>query len=144
MSILDKLAKIEALIEKASTEGERTAALAAKERIICKNQIQAVYAQPVIEYKISLHSTWEKYLFNSLCRKHGLESYRYFRQKYTTTNVKTTKAFMDKILWPEYLKFSEILRDLIEDITKDVIKKIWKEEEKETVLSQEISFHSDQ
>ena len=47
---------------------------------------------------------------------------------------------MDQELWPEYLRFAEILEDLVEDIMKDLMKKIWQGEENETVIAGELGF----
>lgn len=136
MSILEKLKKIEALIEGATTEGEQKAALLAKERVLSsfnKNQ-----TSQLIEYKVTAESYWKKRLFVALCHKRGLQTYRYYRQKYTTTNVKISKDIMENDLWPEYIKFSKILEDLVEDIMKDIMKKIWQKDENETIITNAI------
>lgn len=138
MSILDKLAKIEALIAKASSQGEFQAAVLAKNRVL--SSLVERQAQVDIEYKITMDSPWKKRLFVALCNKRGLETYRYYRQKYTTTNVKVSQIIMEKELWPEYIRFAKILEELVEDIMKDLLKKIWKGEEKETVIAGEIGF----
>jgi len=138
MSILDKLAKIEALIEKASTEGERHAAILAKDRIF--SSLEKYQTQIPIEYKLTLKSYWKKRLFVALCSRRGLQTYRYYRQKHTTTNVKVSKVIMDQELWPEFLRFAKILEELVEDIMKDLMKKIWQGKEKETVITGEIDF----
>ena len=116
---LDKLAKIEALIQRASLEGERQAAQLAKERIIAKLSLNQ--SDELIEYRVSLGSSWEKRLFIALCRKHGFQMYRYSKQKYTTARLKISKSIMDGILWPEYQRYSKMLQELIEDIMQDVI-----------------------
>jgi len=136
MSILDKITKIEALIEKASTEGERHAAILAKDRVL--SSLKNRQDQTSVEYRVGLDSPWKKRLFVALCNKRRLETYRYYRQKYTTTNVKVSKDVMDKELWPEFLKFSKILEELVEDIMKDLMKKIWQGKENETVITGEI------
>ena len=56
MSYLDKLAKVEALIQRASSQGERHAAELAKGRILTK--ISDLQINRPIEYKITLDSTW--------------------------------------------------------------------------------------
>lgn len=136
MSFLDKLAKIEALIQRASTEGESQAARLAKERILTK--ISLDLANTPIEYRVSLSSPWEKRLFVALCSKHGFRTYRYQRQKYTTARLKISKQMMDEVLWPSYQQYSKMLRDLIEDITQDVINMIHKVQEEELVIVGEI------
>jgi hypothetical protein len=136
MSILEKLAKIEALIEKTSSEGEKQAAFLAKNRIL--SSLDLLQSQKSIEYKVTMDSPWKKRLFTSLCNKYGLKPYRYYRQKHTTSNVRTTKIEMETKIWPEYLKFSKILEGLIEDVMKDLMKKIWQGEESEVIISGEI------
>jgi hypothetical protein len=72
MSFIDKLAKIEALIERASSEGEKQAAQLAKERIL--NKICIDQSNKPIEYRVSHSSPWEKRLFIALCRKLGFQT----------------------------------------------------------------------
>ncbi len=73
--------KIQALIDRASLEGERQAAMLAKERILSK------HSQEPKEFHITLHSIWQKSLLLALCKKYGLHNYRYPKQKHTTTMV---------------------------------------------------------
>jgi hypothetical protein len=138
MSFLDKLAKIEALIQRASLEGERQAAQLAKERIIAKLSLNQ--SDELIEYRISLGSSWEKRLFIALCRKHGFQTYRYPKQKYTTARLKISKSIMDEILWPEYQRYFKMLQELIEDIMQNLINKIHNVQDDEMVIMGEIGF----
>ena len=102
MSYLDKLAKIEALLQRASSQGERQAAEFAKERILAK--VTDLHLNQPMEYKISLESPWKKRLFTTLCAKHGYSTYRYARQRYTTAHVRIAKSYMEQVLWPEFLQ----------------------------------------
>jgi hypothetical protein len=136
MSILDKLAKIEALIQRASSDGEREAALCAKERVLAS--LHERQAQAPTEYKVSFDSPWKKRLFVALCRKHGLSTFRYYRQKYTTTNLRIRKNLMDEMLWPEFTRYATILEELVEDILQDLINKIHGGKDEETVIVGEI------
>ena len=138
MSFLDKLIKIEALIQRASSDGERQAAQLAKERVLSKISLDR--SNQPIEYRVSLSSPWEKRLFIALCHKHGFQTYRYQRQKYTTARLKISKTIMDEILWPDYLRYSKLLRDLIEDIMQDLISKIHSVQEEEVIVAGEIDF----
>lgn len=138
MSFLDKLAKIEALIQRASSEGERQAAQLAKERVLSK--ICLDQSNKPIEYRVSLASLWEKRLFVALCRKHGFQTYRYQRQKHTTARLRISKNMMDDILWPEYQKYSKMLSEVVEDILQDLINKIHKVDEEEIVVAGEIDL----
>lgn len=118
MDIADKIRKIEALIAGAKSDGERQAAEFAKQRLQEK-----ITAQP-IEYTVRLHSRWEKKLFVAICNKHGLKTYRYARQKYTTAMIQVAEPFMKSVLWPEYKKYADILHKLTEEISNDLIAKI--------------------
>lgn len=133
MNIIDKILKIEALIAGTKFEGERQAAEFAKRRLQEK-----VAAKP-LEYTVHLRSRWEKQLFLAICNKHGLKPYRYSRQKYTTAMVRTSKPFMDHVLWPEYQKYSTILDGLVEEVVGDLISKVHTVQgESEVIISGEL------
>jgi hypothetical protein len=118
MSLFEKLVKIQALAERSSSEGERQAATLAMERLLKRQE------QLPTEFRITLPNLWQKKLFMALCHKYNLKTYRYHRQKYTTTMVRTSRALMDEILWPEYIKFSSMLLELMEEVIDSVIAKI--------------------
>jgi len=136
MSLFDKLAKIEALIQRSSSEGERQAALLAKERVLATFS-ERQFNIP-IEYKVSLDSPWKKRLFVALCNKHGFKTYRYPRQKYTTTCLSISKSMMDEVLWPEFQRYSRILEELVGEIIQDLTDKIYQVKEEEVVVTGEI------
>jgi hypothetical protein len=131
MSFFEKLVKIQAIIERTTQEGERQAATLAMERLL-QRQVQLP-----IEYHVTLHSIWQKNLFVALCNKYNLKTYRYPRQKHTTTMTRISPALMDELLWPEYKKYSAMLQELIEDVVDSIITKIGKVEE-ETIISGQI------
>lgn len=138
MDIADKIRKIEALIAGAKSDGERQAAEFAKQRLQEK-----ITAQP-LEYTVRLHSSWKKKLFVAICSKHGLGTYRYMRQKYTTAMVRVSKPFMDLVLWPEYNKYAGILDRLTEEILTDLISQIHLvKEEDETIIAGELPVMSE-
>ncbi len=85
MSLLEKILKIEALIQGSSSEGEREAARLAKERI--SSQLAKRQAEMPVEYRFSFDCYWKKRLFMSLCKKYGFSTYRYPRQRYTTARA---------------------------------------------------------
>ena len=131
-SIFEKISKIEALIERSSSDGEREAARQAKERIL-KSQTR----KPK-EYTVSSRNQWHKKLFVSLCHKHNLSTYRYKRQKYTTTMVHVSPEFMNEVLWPEFEKYGEMLEALVQDIVESLIAKIYKGDQQEMEITGEI------
>ena len=51
--------------------------------------------------------------------------------------VMISKTYLDETLWPEYLKFSKILQELVDDITLEVISKIHKNKD-EIIIQGEI------
>lgn len=136
-SILEKIQKVEALIERAGTEGERQAAIQAKERL------EKLTSVAEIEYTIRTNDLWHKKLFAAICHKYKLNTYRYHRQKYTTVMVRISKELLDEIVWPEYLKYSDILEELVDEITAEVISKIHKDET-EIVIQGDIEYHTNE
>ena len=133
MNIYDKIQKVEALIQRSSSEGERQAAKLAKQRL------QERIKDTEIEYTVTSHSRWEKRLFCAICKKHGYNTYRYRRQKHTTSMVRVSKTMMDEILWPEQTKYAKLLREMVDEIANGLIDKIHHVDEEETVISGEIS-----
>src|ERR1017187_3286696 len=93
----EKLRKISALFHGATTAGERDAAAAAMERV--KKGLGIIpKTEPTIEFKFSLPDRWQRRLFSALCRRHGLEPYRYKRQRHTTVIVRVSRSFVDQTL----------------------------------------------
>jgi len=92
--IREKLRKISALFEGATTIGERNAAAAAIERV--KKALGAVLkSEQPEEFQFTLPDRWQRRLFSALCRRYGLEPYRYNRQRYTTVMVRVPRSFVD-------------------------------------------------
>jgi hypothetical protein len=137
MSVIEKLAKIEALIQRSTSDGERQAAQLAKERVLAK--ISLDQSNKPIEYRICLGSVWEKRLFVAICQKHGFQTYRYQRQKFTTARLRICEQVMQEILWPEYLRYARMLEDVVEDIMQELINIIHKVED-EVVITGEIEL----
>jgi hypothetical protein len=117
----EKLRKITALFERATTLGERHAAAAAIERVKKALGPEAQTERPV-EVQFSLPDRWQRRLFAALCRRYGLEPYRYKRQRYTTLIVKAPRSFVDKTLWPEYLEIKLALDDYLSAATERIIR----------------------
>jgi len=137
MNLLDKLQKIQALIDRASSEGERQAAELAKQRL--HDRLHEDRNARIIEYRVTSHSKWEKKLFTAVCKKNGFKPYRYARQKYTTTMVRASKSIMDEVLWPQYKKYTDLLREMVDTIALDLIDKIYTDNSEETIIAGEIS-----
>jgi hypothetical protein len=117
----EKLRKITALFEGAATAGERQAAAAAIERV--RQALQgAEKNQPLPETKFSLVDHWQRRLFSALCRRYGLEPYRYKGQRYTTVMVRAPRSFVDNTLWPEYLELQKALHSYLNEATERIIR----------------------
>ena len=119
--IREKLRKISALFEGATTIGERNAAAAAIERV--KKALGAVLkSEQPEEFQFTLPDRWQRRLFSALCRRYGLEPYRYNRQRYTTVMVRVPRSFVDATLWPEYLEIKEALDEYLSEATERIIR----------------------
>lgn len=117
----DKLRKIEALFAGAGTSGERLAAEAALERV--RARLTELRRQdPPAELQISLSDQWSRRLFLALCRRYGLEPYRYHRQRRTTLMVRAPRRFFDQVLWPEFSELDHALQAYLHEVTLRVIR----------------------
>jgi hypothetical protein len=117
----EKLRKITALFEGATTDGERSAAAAAIDRI---RKVLAAREpeERAIEIHYSLPDRWQRQLFMSLCRRYGLRPYRYKGQRYTTVMVRVQQSFSDQTLWPEYLALKQALDEYLREATERIIR----------------------
>jgi len=131
-NLLEKIRKIEALINGASSEGEKNAAISAKERILNKNPHLEIHKDPK-EYSLRTEGEWNKKLLLAICRKYGVKPYRYKRQKYTTVMVNINEEFLNEVLWKEYTEYSIHLNKLIGEITDNLISKIHKHEDEDLI-----------
>jgi hypothetical protein len=118
--IREKLRKIEALYARAGSEGERLAAKAAAERIRTRLG-EAQESRALVEMQFSLSNQWSRQLFVALCRRYGLEPFRYKRQRHTTVMLKAPEAFIHDTLWPQFQQLNEVLTQYIADITARLI-----------------------
>jgi hypothetical protein len=117
----DRLRKIEALFAGATTPGERQAADAAAERI--RLQLAAVAStEPQIEMRFSFPNPWSRRLFIALCRRYGLELFRYARMQRQTVVVEVPRTFLDRTLWPQFVEIDTALTSYLDDITDKVIR----------------------
>ena len=117
----EKLRKITALFEGAATAGERQAAAAAMERL--KQALgAAAKAEPLPETKFSFPDQWQRRLFTALCRRYGLEPYRYRGQRRTTVMLRAPRSFVDRTLWPEYVELQGALHSYLSEATERIIR----------------------
>lgn len=119
-ALLEKLRKIEALHEGATTEGERDAAAQAARRI-AERLAQERAREPDVELKYTIMDLWSRRLFSALCRRHGLRPYRYARQRRTTLCLRAPRAFQEK-LWKQFGELDDALRKHLDEVTERVIR----------------------
>ncbi len=117
----EKLRKISALFEGATTPGEREAAAAAISRVKKALGKLGETEQPV-EMQFTLVDRWSRRLFAALCRRYGLSPYRYKRQRYTTVMVRVPRSFVDATLWPEFLELQKALDEYLNEATERIIR----------------------
>ncbi len=134
--LIDTLRRVEALYEGAATPGERVAAGFAKQRLDAR--LQEMLKEQPVELKFSLENNWSRKLFTALARKHGLEPYRYYRQRYTTVMLKITQRYCDEVLWPEFLKLDEILINYLNEITDRVVREAIHNDASEITIRQQL------
>jgi|SRR5665213_1988779 len=116
-----KLRKITALFEGATTAGERDAAAAAIDRVR-----KALAAAELIEKPVEIHfklvDQWNRRLFTALCRRYGLKPYRYPRQRRTTVVLRAPRSFINSTLWPEYIQIEKALHEYLNEATERIIR----------------------
>jgi hypothetical protein len=80
LGLIDKLQKIQALYQGATTPGERAAAAHAMANV--KSKLDQYQKQEHLsEWKFGLGNYYEKRLLKALFDKYGVKSYRYFGQR---------------------------------------------------------------
>ena len=113
----EKLRKIAALFECATTAGER----AAIQRIQAALKTAEQTDHP-IEVQFRLNDLWHRRLFTALCRRYGLKPYRYPRQRYSTVVVRAPKSFITVTLWPEFLQIKDARDEYLHEATERIIR----------------------
>lgn len=116
----EKIKKLEALFAGGATKGEKSAAHAAKERIINRLKEERVKEKD-IEYTLRLSDVWSRKLLLALCKRYDITPYRKYRQKYTTVMIKAPERFINEVLWPEYTEISKVLREYLDETTNKII-----------------------
>jgi hypothetical protein len=115
-----KLRKISALFEGATTIGERDAAAAAIDRVR-KALTAAEQIEQLVETQFKLVDRWNRRLFTALCRRYGLKPYRYPRQRYSTVTLQAPRSFIDNTLWPEFLQIKKALDEYLNEAIERII-----------------------
>lgn len=133
MDLHERIKKIEALIASSKNEGERQAAEYARNRILERHKKEE--EERPIEYTVPLGNAWKKRLFIALCNKHHIRTYRYKRQKYTTTMLRASPTFVKNVLVPEFKKYEILLEDFVENMINDLIDQIHAIKEDDIVVA---------
>jgi hypothetical protein len=122
--IREKLAKIKALFDGATSTGERQAAHAAIERL--QQRIDGmpqplVAVDPPVEFRFSLTNPWSLRLFLALARSKGLKPYRHPRMRRTSVCLMIGKVAVNTDLWPEYLEMNKVLTEYLGELADHII-----------------------
>ncbi len=117
----DKLRKIEALFSGGATVGERLAAGAALERVRAK-LAELEQQEPPVEMQFSISDPWSRHLFMALCRRYGINPYRYRRQRRTTVMVRAPRHFIEQVLWREFAELNADLQAYLQEVTLKIIR----------------------
>lgn len=120
-ALADKLRKIEALFAGAATPGEREAAAAASGRIRARLDAAARTEAPS-EHRLSVPDPWARQLLVALCRRYGLEPYRYPRMQRQSLVVRAPESFVRTLLWPEFQQLNAALGAYLAEVTARVIR----------------------
>lgn len=120
--LIEKLLRIEALFAGATTEGEKSAAASAAERLRKRLDNTAKTDLPV-EYRFSVADGWSRKLLLALLRRYGIQPYRYRTQRRTTVMARVSRRFVEETLWPEFVEFDRALQAFLNDVTERVIRK---------------------
>jgi hypothetical protein len=118
--LLEKLRRIEALYIGGSTDGERSAAEAARGRVQAR-LLELKQTDPPIEYQFTTASAFSYRLLIALLRRYGIRPYRYPRQRRTTVLARVSRSFVDGTLWPEYEALNRALHEHLDRITTAII-----------------------
>ena len=119
-----KLARLEALFRRAGSPGEKPAGGAAIERLQGRLAGSGEKREPEVELRYSLPDVWSAELFCAVCRKHGVRTYSYRRQRRTTVMVRVREREFDLGAWQEYRRLHDELADCFNDVTDHLISRV--------------------
>ena len=117
----EKLARMEALFRRAGSPGKQAATGAAMDRLRNRLDGPNLDGGPETELQFSLPDMWSVRLFVAVCRKYGLRSFRYARQRRTTVMVRARERHFDRVVWAEFSRLQTELQFYFEDVTDHLI-----------------------
>lgn len=132
LRLIEKLRRIDALFSGATTEGERNAAEAARQRLQERLR-ELAKTDPPIEHRFKLADQWSRRVFLALLRRYEIEPYRYPRQRKTTIMARVSAQFVNETLWPEFEQLSNTLRAHLDEVTTRVVSNVLHEDDSEPV-----------
>lgn len=118
--LIAKLQLIEALFAGAATPGEREAAALARERIQ-RRLSRMQQEEPAVEFSFKLRDRWSHRLLTALLRRYNIRPYRYTGQRHTTIMARVPAAFVNEVLWPQFLELNRTLATFLQEMTDRVI-----------------------
>jgi hypothetical protein len=135
--IRERLAKLEALFARGATEGERAAAGAALDRLQARLDLAGDQVEePEIELQYSLPDVWSVHLFVALCRKHGVQPYRYPRQRRTTVMVRVRKTAFEQTIAAEFQTLHRELTTYFGEMVNHLIANVMQSDGDDETLEQ--------
>ena len=76
-----------------------------------------------IEMRFTLQDPWSARLLIALCRRWGLQPFRYPRQRQTTVIVRAPREFLERVLWPRFQELHDDMKRCFERTTDGLIRR---------------------
>ena len=112
-----KLAAIEALLHRATTDGERAAA-----QHVFDNLKQKGPSEQQEELQFTVPDVWARKLFIAMLRKVGVEPFRLRGQRRTTIMVHGRKSFVVDVVFKQFIEAQRTLAEYLAEVTDRVIR----------------------
>lgn len=110
-----KLTAVEALLQGATTAGERDAAATVLERL------KARCAEQAVDHQFTVQDPWARRLFIAMLRRAGLEPFRQKGQRRTTLMVHGRRSVVVGVVWREFMELQPTLAAFLAEVTARVI-----------------------
>jgi hypothetical protein len=118
--LLEKLRRIEALLARPGTEGERVAAARARDRIIAALR-ELKQKRDLKELRFTVPDEWSRRLLLAVLRRHGIRPYRKRRQRRTTVMARVSESFARNTIMPEFAALQAELNRHFDAVTSRII-----------------------
>jgi hypothetical protein len=117
----DKLIKLEDFHTSPSNFGNRGNREVPVETIRARHE-ELKRQEGILEHQVNIQDPWSHSLFTALCRRYGMEPFRYPRQRRTTAMIRVPASFLNQIILPEFDELNRTLHDLLRQSTEAIIK----------------------